>query len=277
MTPRLAAGSRRRLRALATLGTCSPGVGEPIAFSRCAGEDVRPRPPRTPTRGGHSGPPLAAGQVAAPPQERTAHEDLDTPMVAGSRRRHGGRGLGGGRHGGVGRGGRHHRQTRRPGPVIGPAAPDPPDRGKRDRRQPQQGDGAAAAVPGDGVRGHAARREGLVRAAGRLRPRPGARPGRELRAQAGQHRDRRPGRGADRDADQPVTPAEPVRPGRGELRRRAELQPDPDRGPRADRVPAGQVRARRRGGPGYSPFIRSPAPTSSTTRRSSRSATARST
>ena len=130
----------------------------------------------------------------------------------------------------VGRGGRLHGQTRRPGAAIRPAAPDPPDRGKRDQRQPQQGDGAAAAVPGDGVRGHAARREGLVRAAGCLRRRAGARPGRQLRAQAGQHRDRRPGRGADRDADQPVTPAEPVRARGGELRRRAELRPDPDRG-----------------------------------------------
>ena len=53
------------------------------------------------------------------------------------------------------------------------------------------------------------------------------------------------------------TPQEnPFGPGGGELRRRAGLQPDPDRDARADRVPAGQVRSRFCGRPGYSPFIK---------------------
>ena len=69
------------------------------------------------------------------------------------RRRRGGRGLGGGRRSRVRRGGRHHRHTRRPGPAIGPAAAGSPDRGERDPGQPEQGDGAAAAVPGDAYAG----------------------------------------------------------------------------------------------------------------------------
>ena len=54
----------------------------------------------------------------------------------------------------------------------------------------------------------------------------------------------------------PTPQAEPVRPGGRALRRRAGLQPDPDRDTRTDRVPAGQVPARFRGRPGYSPFIK---------------------
>ena len=54
----------------------------------------------------------------------------------------------------------------------------------------------------------------------------------------------------------PSPDAEPLRPGPAQLRGRAGLQPHPRRGSRACRVPAGQVRSRRRGRPGYSPFIR---------------------
>ena len=52
--------------------------------------------------------------------------------------------------------------------------------------------------------------EGLVRAAGRLRRRSRPRPGRELRTQAGQHRDQRPGRRADGDPRLADGGAEPI-------------------------------------------------------------------
>ena len=54
----------------------------------------------------------------------------------------------------------------------------------------------------------------------------------------------------------PTPQQNPFGPAAGALRRRAGLQPHPDRDTRAERVPAGQVPARLGGRPGYSPFIK---------------------
>ena len=95
------------------------------------------------------------------------------------------------------------------------------------------------------VQGQGERRDGLVRAARLLRRRPRARPGRQLRAQARQHRNRLPRVRAAGDARVADTGREPVRPGGRRLPGRTGLQPDPDRRAWAGRLPARQPPARR--------------------------------
>ena len=71
------------------------------------------------------------------------------------------------------------------------------------------------------------------------------RSGHQLRAQAREHRHRLPRLRPDRDAGFAVAGAEQVRTGARQLQGCAGLQPDPDRRARADRLPAGEVPARR--------------------------------
>ncbi len=116
--------------------------------------------------------------------------------------------------------------------------------------------GAPAALPGHRVQGHAERGEGLVRPARRLGPGNRARPGRQLRAQARQPRDRRPGGRADGDARVADPRPEQVRAGGRRLPGCAGLQPDPDREPGPTGFPLANFQPGAVAGPGYSPFIR---------------------
>ena len=96
------------------------------------------------------------------------------------------------------------------------------------------------------VQGQRQRPDRLVRAARRLGPGHRARPGRQLRAQARQPRDRRPGGRADGDARLAVPRPEQVRAGGRQLPGRARLQPDPDRRAGTERLPARELPAGRR-------------------------------
>ena len=77
--------------------------------------------------------------------------------------------------------------------------------------------------------------------------------GRQLRPEAGQHWDRRPGGGADGDRGQPHPAAEPLRTGGDPLPGRPGLQPDPDRRPWTDRLPAEELQPRIGRGPRLQP------------------------
>ena len=164
--------------------------------------------------------------------------------VAGRRRGRRDSRVGRARPGGAGSG-----RVHRAGAAQRHPAREPPDPAERHRGQPQPGVRAAAHLPGDRLRRHFPCREGLVHPGGCFHLRRRGRPGRKLRAQAGQHRHLLPGVRADRPPDQPAAVAEPFRPGPSQLRGRAGLQPHPHRGPRAGRVPAGQVPAGRGGRP----------------------------
>ena len=80
--------------------------------------------------------------------------------------------------------------------------------------------------------------------------------GRQLRAEAGQHRDRRPGCRADGDRGQPFASGQSVRAGGDPFPGRPGLQPDADRGPWTDRLSAEELQPRAVATNGYSPFIR---------------------
>ena len=138
------------------------------------------------------------------------------------------------------------------GPIERPAAARPSDRGERDPGRPEQGVGPPAAL-----QGQAERPDRLVRPARRLGPGDRARPRRQLRAQAQQHRDRRPGGRADGDAR-----LADARTRTSSGRRVVNFQGAPDFSPTriAEPGPTGFPLAKFQpgavAGPGYSPFIR---------------------
>ena len=136
--------------------------------------------------------------------------------VAGHRRGH--------RDGCVGRarpGGADSGRVHRAGAAQRHPAREQADPAKRHRGRPQPGIRAASDLPRDRLRRHPPSGKGVVHPGGRLHPRRRGRPGRQLRAQAGQHRDLLPGVRADRPPNQPHTGAEPFRPRADQLRGRA--------------------------------------------------------
>ena len=150
---------------------------------------------------------------------------------------------------------RRQRSRGRPRPAERPASAQQVDARERDPGQPRQRDRPAPDLPGRRAcpRQPQPDRAGLVRPARRLRRRPRARSWRQLRAEARQHRDRRPGSRADGHRGQPVAAGEPVRAGRDPFPGRARLQPDADRCARPDRLPADELPARRRRRPRLQP------------------------
>ena len=175
---------------------------------------------------------MGSGAPRASPAEGSSDEVHVEAVVARSRLHHRRRG-GGGRQSGAGWLGRRRARRHRPrrpseladsGPISGLLPRD-----HLTEESAIQVDLSKETVRLPLYKGTRQRPDGLVRAARRLRRRARPRPGRQLRAQARQHRDRLPRLRADGDARLAHARPEPVRAGGRQLPGRAGLQPDPDR------------------------------------------------